>query len=252
MASLPLPLGRIFMEAQYSKMYDELSTWGKFLHLLPKEWVDKFRPNLFRNEKKCHAVTIQSVTELDDAGFRFKPAERIEDIRFEARKKELFLPVLKLDENSEVIMRNLVAYELLTRPTNLIFTRYVEIMRAIIDTPKDVKLLVENEIIVTGLKYKVVADIFNGMSTSIRPTNTRKLDEVIMEVKMKYEESRWLQKMVIYVYSSWKILTAIAAFSFFVFTTVQTFCSVYDCASHFSSNLGKLPAVSDNGLISYI
>jgi len=219
---------------------------------IPKKLDDRIRKYLFGEEDKRPAVTIQSVTELDDAGFHFKPAKRIEDIRFEARKKELFLPVLKLDENSEVIMRNLVAYESLTRDTYLIFTRYVEIMRAIIDTPEDVKVLVQNDIIVTELKDKVVADLFNGMSTSIKPTKVPELEEVIKEVKMKYEESQWLQKIMRYVYSSWKILTAIAAFSFFVLTSVQTFCSVYDCASHFSSNLEKLPTVSDNGLISYI
>ncbi|XP_047151945.1 putative UPF0481 protein At3g02645 [Vigna umbellata] len=239
------------MKAPKSKQPEEgkVSTLG---NILPKKWVDRIRRYLFGDEDERPAVTIQSVTELDGAGFHFKPANSIKDIRFEARKKELFLPVIKLDENSEVIMRNLVAYESLTRSTYLIFTRYIEIMRAIIDTPEDVNLLVKNEIIVTKLNDKVVADLFNGMSTSIRPTETPELEEVMKKVKRRFEDSQWLHKLVKYVSSSWKILTAIAAFSFFVLNTVQTFCSVYDCASYFSSNLGKLPAVSDNGLISYI
>jgi len=249
---LPVPRG---LMADTTRKYSMASDEGKNIWMgiqIPKQWVNKIRQRLFGEEDKRPAVTIQSVTELDDAGFHFKPVNSLQDIRFEARKKVLFLPVLKLDENSEVIMRNLVAYESLTRDTYLIFTRYVEIMRAIIDTPEDVKVLVHNDIIVTELSDKVVTDLFNGMSTSIRPTKTDELEEMILEVKMKYEESQWLQKMVRYVYSSWKILTAIAAFSFFVLTSVQTFCSVYDCASHFSTNLERLPAVSDNGLISYI
>ncbi|WVY96663.1 hypothetical protein V8G54_028814 [Vigna mungo] len=214
---------------------------------------DTIRRHFFEEKDTRPAVTIQSVTELDGAGFHFKPANSIKDIKFDMGKKELLLPVIHLDENSEVIMRNLMAYESLTRSTYLIFTRYIEIMRAIIDIPEDVKLLVKNEIIVTDLSDKVVTDLFNGMSISIRPTETSELEEEIKKVKMTYEQSRWLPKMITdYVYSSWKIITVIAALSFFVLTTVQTVCSVYDCASYVSSNSATLSAVSGNGLISSI
>ncbi|KAK7356827.1 hypothetical protein VNO80_16106 [Phaseolus coccineus] len=217
-----------------------------------KKTGETIRRHFFGEKDTRPAVTIQSVTELDGAGIHFKPAKGgIKDLKFDEGTKQLFLPVIQLDENSEVIMRNLVAYESLTRPTYLIFTRYVEIMRAIIDTPKDVNLLVNKQIIVTELSDKVVADLFNGMSVSIRPTNTPELEEVIKKVKTKFEESQWLKKVAVeYAYSSWKILTVIAALSFFVLTAVQTYCSIYDCASRSSSTFGTLPAVSDNGLIS--
>jgi len=220
-----------------------------------KQTGETLRRHFFGEKDTRPAVTIQSVTELDGAGIHFKPAKGgIKDIKFDVVTKQLFLPVIQLDENSEVIMRNLAAYESLTRPSYLIFTRYVEIMRAIIDTPEDVNLLVNKNIIVTELSDKVVADLFNGMSTSIRPTNTPELEDVIKKVKTKFEESQWLQKVVVeYVHSSWKILTVIAALSFFVLTAVQTYCSIYDCASRSSSTFGRLPAaVSDNGLISSI
>ncbi|KAG2402133.1 putative UPF0481 protein [Vigna angularis] len=250
---------RVFLKvlAFFLPMTEDVKDYeqGKVLTVIDsaKKAGDTIRRHFFEEKDTRPAVTIQSVTELDGAGFHFKPAKSIKDIKFDAGKKELFLPVIELNENSEVIMRNLVAYESLTRSTYLIFTRYIEIMRAIIDIPEDVKLLVKNEIIVTELSDKVVTDLFNVMSTSIKPTETPDLEEVIKKVKMKYEESHWLQKMVTdYVYSSWKILTVIAALSFFVLTTVQTFCSVYDCASYVSSNSGNLSPVSDNGLISSI
>ncbi|KAK7315690.1 hypothetical protein VNO77_34257 [Canavalia gladiata] len=40
---------------------------------------------------------------------------------------------------TQVIMRNLVAHEALTKPDFLIFTRHTELMRAMIDTMEDVK-----------------------------------------------------------------------------------------------------------------
>ncbi|TKY51994.1 putative UPF0481 protein [Spatholobus suberectus] len=196
------------------------------------------------------AVTIPSVTELHGAGIRFEPAKGgISHIKFDAETCQFFLPVIKLDANSEVIMRNLVAYESLTRPSYLIFTRYVEIMRAIIDTPEDVKLLVHKEIIETGLSDQVVADLFNGMSKSTRPTNTPDLEKEIQKVNTEFDRSQWLQRFVTkYVYSSWKILTVVAALVFLVLTAVQTYCSIYGCSSRASSKLGKLPGDWDYGM----
>jgi len=217
-----------------------------------KETGETIQHHFLEEKDTRPAVTIQSVTELDGAGIQFEPAEGgIKDLKFVG--KQLFLPVIRVDENSEVIMRNLVAYESLSRPTYLIFTRYVEIMRAIIDTPEDVNLLVNKNIIVTELSDKVVADLFNGMSTSIRPTNTPELEDVINKVKTKFEDSQWLQSQAkICMKYSWKIVRVIAALSFLILTVVQTYCSINGCASRSSSTFGRLPAVSDNGLISSI
>nr|KYP43066.1 Putative UPF0481 protein At3g02645 family [Cajanus cajan] len=188
-------------------------------------------------------VTIPSVTELKAAGIHFEPAKGgISDIKYEERTCQFFLPVIKLDANSEFIMRNLVAYEALTRPTYFVFARYVEIMRAIIDNPGDVKVLVEKKIIVTELSDRVVADLFNGMSKSTKPTNTAHLEEEIKKVNAKFDESQWLQRvMTNYVYPSWKLMTVLAAFIFLVLTAVQTYCSIYVCSSRRSSTLVNLP-----------
>ncbi|KAL2325234.1 hypothetical protein Fmac_024292 [Flemingia macrophylla] len=184
------------------------------------------------------AVTIPSVTELNGAGIHFEPAKGISDIKYNVATRRFSLPVIKLDATSEVIIRNLVAYEALTRPTYLIFGRYVEIMRAIIDTPEDVKLLVNSKIIETELSDKVVANLFNKMSKSIRATNTPDLEEEIKKVNAKFDESQWLQRVMIkYVYRSWKLMTVVAAFVFLVLTAVQTYCSIYNCSSRRSSTL---------------
>ncbi|KAL2325236.1 hypothetical protein Fmac_024294 [Flemingia macrophylla] len=185
------------------------------------------------------AVTIPSVTELNGAGIHFEPVKGgISKLKYNEETCQFFLPVIKLDGTSEVIIRNLVAYEALTRTTFLIFGRYVEIMRAIIDTPQDVKLLVNSKIIETELSDQVVADLFNGMSRSIRPTNTPDLEKEIKKVNEKFDESRWLQRVMIkYVYPSWKLITVIAALVFLVLTAVQTYCTIYNCSSRRSLTL---------------
>ncbi|XP_020208555.1 putative UPF0481 protein At3g02645 [Cajanus cajan] len=187
-------------------------------------------------------VTIPSVRELYSVGIHFQPSKGgIMAIEFDEKKGIFYLPVLKLDVNSEVIMRNLVAHEALTKPDFLIFTRYTELMRGIIDTVDDVKLLKNAGIIESSssLSVEESEELFNGMSKSIGPTKTEKLDETIKKVN-KYVHDKQKGKpygiLTNYVYSSWKLLTLLATFVLLAMTALQTFCTVYDCPSHFRYN----------------
>ncbi|KAG4983626.1 hypothetical protein JHK87_028375 [Glycine soja] len=192
-------------------------------------------------------ATIPSVTELHKAGIGFQPAKLggISGIEYDEGTCMFSLPSIKLNVNSEVIMRNLMAYEsLIDSKRPLVFSRYVEIMRAIIGTREDVKLLVQREIIQTELSDQVVADLFNGISKSIRPTNTQDLEKVIKKVNAKYDDSQKVNRaMVKYVYSAEKFYTFVAAFVFLVLTAVQAYCSVYSC--HRSSRYTKMPSDGD-------
>nr|KYP32100.1 Putative UPF0481 protein At3g02645 family [Cajanus cajan] len=184
-------------------------------------------------------VTIPSVCELHSVGVCFQPSkDGIMTIEFDQKKGIFYLPVLKLDVNSEVIMRNLVAHEALTKPDFLIFTRYTELMRGIIDTVEDVKLLKNAGIIESSstLSVEESEELFNGMSKSIGPTKTEKLDETIKKVNHYYHVKRKAniyRTLTDYVYSSWKLFTLLATFGLLAMTALQTFCSVYDCPGYF-------------------
>ncbi|KAK7364203.1 hypothetical protein VNO80_12699 [Phaseolus coccineus] len=184
-------------------------------------------------------VTIPSVHELHSVGVRFQPSKGgIMGIEFDEKKGLFYLPVLKLDVNSEVIMRNLVAHEALTKPDFLIFTRYTELMRGIIDTVEDVKLLKTEGIIESSssLSVEETEELFNGMSKSIGPTKTEKLDETIKKVNKYFcdkQKANPYRNLTKYVYSSWRLLTFLATFVLLAMTALQTFCSVYDCPSYF-------------------
>ncbi|TKY44984.1 putative UPF0481 protein [Spatholobus suberectus] len=184
-------------------------------------------------------VTIPSVHELHSVGVHFQPSKGgIMAIEFDKKKGLFYLPVLKLDVNSEVIMRNLVAHEALTKPDFLIFTRYTELMRGIIDTVEDVKLLKNDGIIESSssLSVEETEELFNGMNKSIRPTKTEKLDETIKRVNEYFRDKKKVNPYGIlsnYVHSSWKLLTLLATFVLLAMTALQTFCTVYDCPGHF-------------------
>ncbi|KAJ7970108.1 Plant protein of unknown function (DUF247) [Quillaja saponaria] len=184
-------------------------------------------------------VMIPSVTQLRHVGVHFKPAEGgIPSIKFEKKRGTFYLPEMKLDVNSEVIMRNLVAYEAMIKSESLLFTRYTELMRAMIDTVEDVEVLVKAKIIKSSLGEEEVGKVFNGMSKSIGPTKTPNLDKTIEDVNKFYNGNkhvRTVRLMKKYVYSSWKLCTLLATLLLLALMGLQAFCSVYDCPRMFKT-----------------
>ncbi|PWA44247.1 hypothetical protein CTI12_AA528180 [Artemisia annua] len=183
-------------------------------------------------------IKIPSVTEMVKAGILFSPVNGgISEISFNNKTSTLYLPVINLDVNTEVFLRNLVAYEACVAAGPLVLARYTELMNGIIDTEEDAKYLSERGIVLNHLKSdKEVADLWNGMSKSVKLTKVPKMDKVIEDVNKRYGKT-WRVKlskfMRTYVFGSWKILTLLAALFMLFLTFVQAFCSVYSCARVF-------------------
>ncbi|XP_010250392.1 PREDICTED: putative UPF0481 protein At3g02645 [Nelumbo nucifera] len=186
-------------------------------------------------------ITIPSVTELYKSGIRFSlTTGDITTISFDEKTVTFYLPTISLDVNTEVVLRNLVAYEASAASGPLVFTRYTELMNGIIDTKEDVELLRERGIVLNRLKSdEEVANLWNGMSKSVRLTKVPLLDKVIEDVN-RYYSSRWKVKagkfMKAYVFGSWQFLTLVAAIMLLLLMTLQAFCSVYSCARVFHIN----------------
>ncbi|XP_057976018.1 putative UPF0481 protein At3g02645 [Malania oleifera] len=178
-------------------------------------------------------IAIPSVTKLSKSGVRFSPTNGgISTVEFNIKTATLYLPIVSVDVNTEVVLRNLVAYEASNASGPLVFTRYTELMNGIVDTEEDVRRLRERGIILNHLKSDLeVANLWNGMSKSIRLTRVPFLDKVIEDVNKHYN-SRWKVKadkfMKHYVFASWKILSLLAAIMLLLLMSFQAFCSVYN------------------------
>ncbi|XP_073010078.1 putative UPF0481 protein At3g02645 [Typha latifolia] len=189
-------------------------------------------------------IMIPSVSELVDAGVIFQPTNGdLTTIMFDVKTITFYLPTISLDMNTEVVLRNLVAYEASVASGPLVLTRYTELMNGIIDTEEDVMLLRQRGIILNRMKSdREVANLWNGMSKSVRLTRVPFLDKMIEDIN-KYHSSRWRVKtkkfMKQYVFGSWQFLTFLAAILLLLLTTLQAFCSVYTCSRWFGAvNVG--------------
>ncbi|XP_021906491.1 putative UPF0481 protein At3g02645 [Carica papaya] len=186
-------------------------------------------------------ITIPSVTELSEAGIRFLASNsNILVTDFNIETATIQLPIISLDINTQVLLRNLVAYEAWNGSGPLVFTRYTELMDGIIDTEEDIKLLREKGIILNHLKSdEEAAKLWNGMSKSLRLSKVDFLDKVIEDIN-KYYNNHWrvrVRKLINqYVYSSWQFLTLMAAVLLLLLVSLQAFCSVYKYARVFRLN----------------
>ncbi|CAL5397245.1 unnamed protein product [Camellia sinensis] len=174
---------------------------------------------------KVEEIMIPSASMLRFAGVEFRPTT------------DRPIPVITLNVNSEVVMRNLVAYESSTTSESLVFTRYTELMNGIIDIVEDAKLLKENKIIVNSLKSDAdVAELFNGMSKSVRLTNVPYIDKAIEDVNKCFNTQQIMmyRRMKNFAYSSWQILTIIAVvllMLLMVFDHFARFIAVLVCST---------------------
>ncbi|KAG6425310.1 hypothetical protein SASPL_115738 [Salvia splendens] len=210
------PVEKVLQAAKIEKRKDEESSMGEDKPPLQEE------------------IAIPSVTQLAEAGVQFAATnEGISGVRFDSKTLTFHVPVISLDVNSEVVLRNLVAYEACSA-SGLVLARYVELMNGIINTEADAKFLCERGIIVNHLKSeKEVADLWNGMSKSVRLTKVASLDAMIADANRVYSK-RWKVRMGKlmreYVFGSWKILTFVTATAMLILMILQAFCQVYSCS----------------------
>ncbi|CAL5051382.1 unnamed protein product [Urochloa decumbens] len=185
-------------------------------------------------------IMIPSVTELANAGVKFVPtAGDLSTIAFDAKTATFHLPVVTLDSNTEVVLRNLVAYEAAAAAGPLVLARYTELMNGIIDAGDDVAVLRRRGVVLNRMKSDgEAARLWNGMARSVRLTKVVFVDRAVEEVN-RYYNGRWRVKakrfMRKYVFSSWQVLTFLAAIMMLLLTTLQAFCSVYTCSRWFGA-----------------
>lgn len=111
----------------------------------------------YEANRGAEEIRITSVYQLEtNAGFKFAPLPGgggIKEIRLVEGEKKLLLPHLTLHSNSEVILRNLCAYEAAVYKCGLM-GEYVDLICGIVDTAQDVEWQIRAGVITTQLEKK--------------------------------------------------------------------------------------------------
>ncbi|GMY30900.1 putative UPF0481 protein At3g02645 [Fagus crenata] len=200
-------------------------------------WSKLFTPsNQAPVEKE---ILIPTASKLCSVGVQFVCTNHVTATEFEVEGDPVSfkLPFIKLNANTEVIIRNLVAYEQISKleSESLVLTRFFEMMNGIIETEEDVKVLKYHGILrIESMKDDEVVKIFSGMSKSIRLANPSKIDEAIEEANKYYNGQ--LDVMICKFIKNclsplWNIIGKIWVVFVLIILAFQVYCSVYGCAS---------------------
>ncbi|PWA44516.1 hypothetical protein CTI12_AA522390 [Artemisia annua] len=187
-------------------------------------------------------TTFHSIVELDRSGMNFKPHQEYiwsMTIKFQSSlvaclpwfgsKPTLLMPTLVIDDITELILRNFIAYEQLFPKDHYYFTSYAHAMDMLIDTQEDIAKLVESKVLVNILgSNQEAADMINKICKNISITDFYYTQE--FKQMDTYYNGYWPKNIArlrrIYFNNPWNAIALLAAIILFFLTVVQTLFAI--------------------------
>ncbi|XXG86939.1 hypothetical protein AAC387_Pa11g1748 [Persea americana] len=175
---------------------------------------------------------IPSATELQEAGVRFqlKQARSFFEVRFEQGLMEMSR--LCIYDSTGIFFRNFIAFEQCFPYLGDHFTSYCYFIDFLVNTPRDVSILREADIIRNGLgSNEQVALLINQLCKEISwSSNSNYLADLMRELNQHTQKRwpKWRAKLVRDYFSNpWAIISLIAGAIILILTFLQTYFSVF-------------------------
>ncbi|XP_035548742.1 UPF0481 protein At3g47200-like [Juglans regia] len=195
--------------------------------LLPssRKLVPRHESNLAR------ADHLYTASQLYQAGVKFKVSSSkcLLDLKF--TNGTLEIPCIKLYNSTETRYRNVIAFEQCHYPFESHFTDYIVLLSFLINTPKDVDLLIRKGIIINGFgSNNAVASLLNNLGTNVVYDGRNSAYCGLFEdLNAFYENPKHTWKATLkrdYFSTPWRIASTAAAGILLLLTLIQTICSI--------------------------
>ncbi|KAI5327487.1 hypothetical protein L3X38_026883 [Prunus dulcis] len=177
---------------------------------------------------------IPNATSLSEAGVRFEKSQNKEEgkgeciMNMEFKNGVFTIPPLGIDERTEPLFRNLVAFEQCHHSRLHKITSYIVLMDNLIDSREDIDFLCDKGILANWLNPDDAAQFFNKLyddTIVMRYYYSGLSDDV-----NKYYKTKWHKFMETlrhdYFSTPWTIISFIAAFILLILTLVQTLYTI--------------------------
>ncbi|MED6196911.1 hypothetical protein PIB30_051828 [Stylosanthes scabra] len=188
-----------------------------------------FQPSCSR---EAQVTQLYSATELHELGVKFevnKNTQCLLDLQLSAHT--LRIPFIRVHDWTELLLRNLLAFEQCHYIHESYLTDYILFLDFLINTDKDVDLLIKKGIIENWLgDSNAVAKIFNGLGVNlIYPDFNVKYSHIFEELN-SFCAHPWNKKVATlkrdYCNTPWKTVASITAIFLLILTIIQTIFSV--------------------------
>ncbi|XP_041017943.1 UPF0481 protein At3g47200-like [Juglans microcarpa x Juglans regia] len=224
-----------FKSKAYLEGIDELM--GKICSSEIEHFVHFIRichlPQTLPPKGKLRTVSIPSATLLHQTGVKVqvRSTKNLYDIRFENGALEI--PRFRIRGSTESVFRNLVAFEQCRFHANYI-SDYLFVMDCLIDTPKDVELLVDNGILeMAKVKLPDNQGVVTLINNPVPVTDVSGkdfyfdgvCDALIAHCNIPWHKWKATLKQD-YFSTPWAVLSFIAACLLLILTLIQTVCSL--------------------------
>ncbi|KAL7181945.1 hypothetical protein ACSBR1_040790 [Camellia fascicularis] len=174
-----------------------------------------------------------TATELHEAGVKFKVnlSKNLFDIKFSGDVLEI--PRRKIYDSTECLLRNIIAYEQYHCDSKLMLD-YTLVMDYLINTTKDVELLVQAKVIENWLgDNDDVSNLFNGLGKGVVFDSDRcyftKLHRELNDY-CKIRKHKWEATLRHnYCNTPWRVLSIIVAAILLGLTFIRSLCSLITC-----------------------
>ncbi|KAM7490177.1 hypothetical protein LguiA_033098 [Lonicera macranthoides] len=191
------------------------------------------RPKSQREVKEFKYTS--SATKLNEAGVKFTAGSSncLLDIKFSDGVLEI--PCITLYDNTESLIRNLMALELCHYPGDSYMIDYFFFMDFLLNTPNDVDLLSQNGIIENWLgDSKQAADLFNNINKNCVIIDSNFYFSALSEelnAYCKVPRHKWKATLKHdYLNSPWRTASTSAAIVLLLLTFIQTVSSILGAA----------------------
>ncbi|KAG5242163.1 UPF0481 protein [Salix suchowensis] len=165
---------------------------------------------------------------LRKAGVKFQKTEDkcLFNVHFE--NGVLKIPILKVDDSLERVVRNVMAWEQCSKPDEAYISNYFKFMDHLIDRAEDVALLAEEGIIMNWLgNDAAVSELMNNLS---QRSETASYYSDICQTMNDFYENPWNHRKatlkLVYFSNLWRGTGTLAAALLLIFTLIQTITSL--------------------------
>ena len=176
---------------------------------------------------------LPSVTELSEAGLRFKVLESESCLlKLDFSGRVLEIPQLVVEDPTETLFRNMVALEQCHYPFQSYITDYVGFLDFLVNTNRDVDILVQERVFINWLgDTDSVATMINGLMKNITISNNISSQYLDVSEKLNaFHENPWHKlKSTLrrdYCRGPWQTAASTAAVILLILSFVQTVCSI--------------------------